>query len=267
MNPQLAKAYLRVIATAAQMSLKMMAADAFIVFAVLFQPLIIALLGMWMLQGRGGDFAIFVVVGSGMTGLWSSLLFVSGNSITTERWTGTLEMLVGMPTPVQVVVFGKNIASVLQSLLSMVGSYLLVAIFFGYQLTIAQPGLFLISLVFTVISFVCFGLVIAPVFILNPDVQRWQNGLEFPIYILGGFLFPIALLPGWTTPLSYLLAPYWAARALHVTSSGGADFNFGEVALCWGMMLLFSVIYVIASRWLFRVMLRRARIDATLGVQ
>ena len=99
MNPRLAKAYLHVIATAAQMSLKMMVADAFIIFAVLFQPLIIALLGMWMLQGRGGDFAIFVVVGSGMTGLWSSLLFVSGNSITQERWTGTLEMLVGMPTP------------------------------------------------------------------------------------------------------------------------------------------------------------------------
>ena len=132
-------------------------------------------------------------------------------------------------------------------------------------MTIAEPGLFAISLIFTVISFVCFGLVIAPVFVLNPDVQRWQNGLEFPVYILGGFLFPIALLPGWTTPLSYLLAPYWAARALHATSSSGTD--FGEVVLCWGMMGLFSVIYVIVSRWLFRAMLRRACTDATLNVQ
>ncbi|MBI5565728.1 MAG: ABC transporter permease, partial [Chloroflexi bacterium] len=100
---------------------------------------------------------------------------------------------------------------------------------------------------------------------LNPDVQRWQNGLEYPVYILCGFLFPIALLPGWTTPVSYLLAPYWAARALHATSSGGAEFS--EVALCWGMMVLFSVVYVLVSRRLFRVMLRRARIAATLGVQ
>ena len=267
MSLSLTKNYARVIVTAAEMAMKMAAADAFIIFGVLFQPLIIALLGMWMLQGRGGDYAIFVVVGSGMTGLWSSLLFVSGNSITQERWVGTLEMLAGMPTPIQVVVFGKNLANVIQSLLSMVVSYLLVAIFFGYALTIAQPVLFFISLIFTVMSFVCFGLVIAPVFVLNPDVQRWQNGLEFPVYILGGFLFPIALLPPLVTPLSYLLAPYWAARALHATSSGGADFNFGEVALCWGMMLLFSVMYLIVSRWLFRVMLRRARTDATLGVQ
>ncbi len=265
MSLNLAKNYARVIVTAAEMAMKMAAADGFIVFGVLFQPLIIALLGMWMLQGRGGDYAIFVVVGSGMTGLWSSLLFVSGNSITQERWVGTLEMLVGMPTPIQVVVFGKNLANVIQSLLSMVVSYLLVAIFFGYSLAIAQPVLFCISLIFTVISFVCFGLVIAPVFVLNPDVQRWQNGLEFPVYILGGFLFPIALLPPLITPLSYLLAPYWAARALHATSSGGAD--FGEVAWCWGMMLLFSVIYLILSRGLFRMMLRRARTDATLNVQ
>ena len=200
MNLSLSKPYLRVIVIAAEMSLKMAAADAFIIFGVLFQPLIIALLGMWMLQGRGGDYAIFVVIGSGMTGLWSSLLFVSGNSITQERWVGTLEMMAGLPTPLQVIVFGKNIANVLQSLLSMIASYALVAIFFGYSLTIAQPGLFVISLIFTVISFVCFGLMIAPVFVLNPDVQRWQNGLEYPVYILGGFLFPIALLPGWTTP-------------------------------------------------------------------
>lgn len=265
MKISLAKKYMRVIMTAAEMALKMAAADAFIIFGVLFQPLIIALLGMWMLQGRGGDYAIFVVVGSGMTGLWSSLLFVSGNSITVERWVGTLEMLVGVPTPIQVIVFGKNLANVVQSLLSMVVSYVLVAIFFGYSLTIAQPVWFFISLIFTVMSFVCFGLVIAPVFVLNPDVQRWQNGLEFPVYILGGFLFPIALLPNWTTPLSYALAPYWAARALHAASSSGT--NFGEVVLCWGMMLLFSVIYVIVSRWLFRAMLRRARTEATLNVQ
>jgi ABC-2 type transport system permease protein len=265
MKLSLTRPYLRVIVIAAEMALKMAAADAFIIFGVLFQPLIIALLGMWMLQGRGGDYAIFVVIGSGMTGLWSSLLFVSGNSITQERWVGTLEMMAGLPTPLQVIVFGKNIANVLQSLLSMIASYALVAIFFGYSLTIAQPVLFFISLVFTVISFVCFGLMIAPVFVLNPDVQRWQNGLEYPVYILGGFLFPIALLPGWTTPVSYVLAPYWAARALHATSSGGGD--FGEVALCWGMMLLFSAISVGVSGRLFKVMMRRARIAATLGVQ
>jgi ABC-2 type transport system permease protein len=259
------QAYGRAALAAFELAIKQNLTDSFVVFGIVVQPLIIAVLGLWMLGDKGAEFGIFVVIGSGMTGLWSSLLFISGNSITWERWTGTLEFLVGQPTPVPVIVFGKNFAHVLQSLLSMIASYLLASIFFDYGLDIQQPILFAISLLLTVIAFVTFGLIIAPVFVLSPSVQRWQNAMEFPIFILCGFLFPIALLPGWTTPISYLLTPYWAARALHGTSSGGASIN--EVLFSWGMLLVFSVLYLFLSRILFRVMIRKARIDATLGMQ
>jgi ABC-2 type transport system permease protein len=257
--------YGRAILASAEMSFRETMTDGFVVFGIFIQPLIIALLGLWMLRDRGGDYGIFVVVGSGLTGLWSSLLFISGNSITHERWTGTLEILVGVPTPMAVIVLGKNLANVLQSMGSMAVSYFLASLLFGYPLSVAQPLLFIVSLFLTVIAFVAFGLVIAPIFVMNPDVQRWQNGLEFPVYILAGFLFPIALLPGWTTPISYLLAPYWAAQALHLTSSGVGTTS--ELALSWGMLLLFSAIYVVISRVLFRAMLRKARIEATLGME
>jgi len=112
---------------------------------------------------------------------------------------------------------------------------------------------------------VCFGLVIAPIFLMNPQVRHWQNAMEFPIYMLSGFLFPIALLPGWTTPLSYLLTPYWAARALHGTSGGTASSS--ETLLSWGMMILLGVVYAFVSRWLMDVMLRKARADATLRME
>jgi ABC-2 type transport system permease protein len=256
------KKAIRVIIITAEITSKRTMTDAFYLFGILVQPLIIALLGIWMLRDRGGDYGIFVVVGSGMSGLWTSMVFISGNSITQERWTGTLELLVGQPTPITLIIYGKNISHVVQSLLSMVVSYLLAGFIFNLPLTIEQPIPFILSLLLTIIAFVSFGLIIAPIFVMNPSVQRWQNSMEYPIYILSGFLFPIALLPGWTTPLSYLLAPYWAARALHGASSGNAPLS--ELALCWGMMLLFSVIYFIASRYLFRVMLRKARVDATL---
>jgi ABC-2 type transport system permease protein len=265
MNLKLLHVYARVAAVAFELTFKMSLVDGFAIFGVFIQPLIIAALALWMLRGIGGDYAIFVVVGSGLTGLWSTLLFAGGNSINIERWVGTLEMTIGAPTPLQVMVIGRNFANVLQSLFSMICSYLFIAIFFGVQLVIAQPVLFFASLFFTVISFVCFGLLLAPLFVLNPDVQRWQNGLEFPMYILGGFLFPIALLPGWTTPISYLLAPYWAARALHAASSAGGDLN--DVWLSWIMMAVFSLIYLIIAHFMFKALVKKARIDATLNVQ
>ncbi len=239
--------------------------DGFIIFTVLFQPIIIALLGLWMLQGKGEDAAMFVVVGSGLTGLWSSLLFISGNSIGAERWSGTLEALVAIPTPFEVVVFGKNLANVTQSLASMALGYFVAVFAFGYSLQMQQPILFFVSIIFSIVAFISFGLIIAPLFVMNPGVRAWQNAMEFPVYVLCGFLFPVALLPGWTTPVSYLFPPYWAAVALHGTSTGGASLN--ETFFAWGMMLLFSVIDLLIASRLFKLMLFKARADATLGME
>jgi ABC-2 type transport system permease protein len=265
MNIRVLVKYWRTILVVAEMTLRQQMTDGFIIFTVLFQPIIIALLGLWMLQGKGEDAAMFVVVGSGLTGLWSSLLFISGNSIGAERWSGTLEALVAIPTPFEVIVFGKNLANVTQSLSSMVIGYFVAAYAFGYSLEIQQPLVFVASVLLSVVAFISFGLIIAPIFVMNPGVRAWQNAMEFPVYVLCGFLFPIALLPGWTTPVSYLLPPYWAAVALHGTSTGGAPIE--KTLFAWGMMLLFSVIDLLIASRLFKLMLYKARVDATLGME
>lgn len=265
MNVRTLATYWRTILVVAEMNIRQQMTDGFILFTVLFQPIIIALLGLWMLKDKGPDAAMFVVVGSGLTGLWSSLLFISGGSINRERWSGTLESLVAIPTPFEVIVFGKNLGNVVQSLVSMVLGYVVAAFAFGYSLEIQQPLLFVISLILAVIAFISFGLIIAPVFVMNPNVRAWQNAMEFPVYVLCGFLFPIALLPEWTTPVSYLLPPYWASVALHGTSTGGASFN--ETLFAWGMMLLFSLIDLLIASRLFKLMLYKARADATLGME
>lgn len=265
MNYRVLIKYWRTILVVAEMTLRQELMDGFVIFTILFQPIIIALLGLWMMKGKGAEAAMFVVVGSGLTGLWSSLLFISGNSINIERWIGTLESLVAIPTPFEVVVFGKNLANVLQSLLSMILGYLVAVLFFGYSINIQQPLLFGISALLTIFGFISFGLVIAPIFVMSPGVQAWQNGLEFPVYVLSGFMFPIALLPGWTTPLSYLLPPYWAAVALHGTSTGGAPLE--TTLFDWAMIVVFSIIDLVAASRLFKRMLYKARAEATLGME
>lgn len=258
------RAHLRVVAIAFEMALRSNFTDSFVMFGVLVQPMLIALLAFWMLRDQGNEQIIFVVVGSGMTGLWTAVLFIGGNSITSERWSGTLEMITAVPAPIQSIIMGKNLANVIQSLLSMIASYALASLVFGGLPHIEKPGMFVLALLFAVISYVSFGLLIAPLFVMNPTVRRFVNGLEFPVYILSGFLFPIALLPGWTTPLSYLLTPYWAARALHGASSGGGS---ADIIFSCLMMTLFVILYALVTRSLFRRLLHRARVDATLGRQ
>ncbi len=255
---------LKIMALAFEIELRQNMTDGFVLFGILIQPLIVAFMALWMLKGKGPDYAIFVVVGSGMTGLWTTLLFNGGNSITGERWTGTLEPLVASPASLRIIIYGKVLANVMQSLLSMIGSYLLISLILGYPLTLARPALFFVSLVFTVFALVSFGLILASFFILIPDFARMVNTLEFPIYILCGFLFPIALLPDWTTPLSYLLSPYWAAQALQGAAQGTSTTL--QIMADWGLMLAFSLVYILVSGRLYRVILRKARVDATLDI-
>lgn len=259
------KANLRVIFMAFEIEFRQSFTDAFVLFGIIVQPMIVAFMALWMLKDQVANYAIFVVVGSAMTGLWTTLLFQGGNSITGERWTGTLEPLSCAPAPLRAVVSGKLLANISQSLLSIVCCYTFISLVMGLPLTIAKPWLFAGSIVLTVVAFIAFGLIIGSLFIINPDVQRFQNGLEFVVYIFSGFLFPIALLPMWTTPFSYILTPYWAARALHAASSGTG--SNGEIYFCWAMLILFSVIYAVISKFLFRVILRKAREDATLNMQ
>lgn len=255
---------LHILMMAFEVELRQNLTDGFVVFGILIQPLIVAFMALWMLKGKGPDHAIFVVVGSGMTGLWTTLLFNGGNSIRGERWNGTLEPTVGSPASLRVIIYGKVLANVIQSLLSMIGSYLLISFLLGYPLTLAHPWLFFISLAFSILALVAFGLILASFFVLIPDFGHMVNTLEFPVYILCGFLFPIALLPGWTTPLSYLLSPYWAALALHASAQGTLEPL--HIIGIWGLMLVFCLVYILASGWLYRVILKKARTDATLDI-
>ncbi|MFL7867808.1 MAG: ABC transporter permease [Anaerolineales bacterium] len=255
----------RTVLIVAEMTLRHIINDSFAIFGILVQPLIIATLALFMLKDTAAGAAMFVVVGSGLTGLWTGLVFESGNSITTERWQGTLETLVGVPTPLEVILFGKNLANVTMSLGAMIASYLLATLLFGYSLSIDQPLLFFASLLVSVFGFISFGLTIAPMFVMYRSVQQFQNTMEYPVFILAGFLFPILLLPNWTTPLSYLLPPYWAAVALHGTSTMNAPFQ--QILFAWGMLLVFSILDLFIASRLFKVMLYKVRVDATLDVQ
>jgi ABC-2 type transport system permease protein len=257
-------ANLRVVLITFELDIKQQAVDLFMIFGVVIQPLLIAIMAIYMLLERDASRGIYVVVGSGMTGLWTSLLFRGTFNINAERFMGTLEGIVASPTSLGTVVMGKTLASVSLSLLSMIFSYGLASVVFRFPLTIAQPGVFLASLLVTVLAFISFGLLISPLMAVNLSLTGWVNALEYPMYILGGFLFPILLLPGWSNPLSYLLAPYWAARVLHAASNGSATSS--EILLCWSMMLLLATLYIVASYRLFKIVLHRARVDATLSL-
>ncbi len=255
----------RVILRAMEMTLKESSTDFHVAFNVLVQPLLYAVLSVFMLKEKTGpDALIQVVVGSGLVGMWVSLLGSSSWSINGERWLGTLENLVGSPASLEGVVAGKILAGVLQSLASMFCSYGVALVVMGTAPRIQFPAAFAVSAAVAIFAFLSLGMVIAPFMAISLNASRWFNALEFPVYILCGFLFPISLLPGWTSPLSYALVPTWAARALQLAAYGGGAPR--ELVTAWAVALALSFAYLAVSAWLFRVAINRARQQATLGL-
>lgn len=253
---------LRVLRMAAVLEASQLAINLFMVFCVFVQPFFIAVTVMFMIRHRPDFDPVYVVLGSALSGLWSVVLFEGTWIVGGERWMGTLELLVGAPTPVMVVIAGRLLGAMAFSLLSLVVNYAIGAWLFGYSLRIADPPGFVVSLFLSVIALWTMGIFLAPLGILSRTVGQFLTVLEYPVYALSGFLFPILLLPGWTSPISYLLPPYWAAAALHATGSA-TDAGL-PLPVIWSILIASSVLLVLAARPFFALVIRRVKVSGTL---
>lgn len=255
---------LRVVLAGARLWLRFMAIDRFMLFCVFFQPFFIGVTVMYMVRSRPDFDPVFVVVGSGLSGIWSTVLFDGTWSIGSERHQGTLELVVGSPAPLMSVIAGKLVGGVTFSSASIALCYGIGAWLFGYDIAVRDLPGFVLSLLMALLALGALGLLIAPIAILARTISRFFAVMEYPVFIFGGFLFPILLLPGWTHPLSYALPPYWAAVALHGTSSGELA---GPALVAVWLVLLASCLAAVALAWpFFRLVLRRARRDGTLAL-
>lgn len=254
----------RVMRSAAVLEMRSLMTSSFMVFCVLVQPFFIAVTVMFMLRHRTDFDPVYVVVGTALSGIWSVVVFEGNWIIGGERRVGTLELLVASPTSLLVSIGGRVAGAMLFSVSSVAFAYGIGAWLFGYEIRFADPIGFIISMALALVALWCAGMLLAPLGVLSRTLSRFVNVIEYPVYALAGFLFPILMLPGWTNPISYALPPYWAAVAMHATSSGQpAPF---ALPIVWSLLVGTGAAMLALSIPLFAVVLRRARIDGTLSL-
>jgi len=254
----------RVAALSFWYALRQIIVNPAVLFMVLVQPLALAAVAAFVLRPLFAEGqAIRVALGGGLAGMWTSLLFGAAYSFDDERWAGTLELLASAPSPLVCHVAGKSLADVVLALLSLGCGYGVAMSVAGRLPDIALPGAFALSLALALIGFMAMGLCLAPVFGMYLPLQVWTNAVEYPVYILAGFMFPVAILPGWTTPLSWALPPFWAAVALEASAQGDPG---GDLAPAWAALVALSVVYAALSILLFRVAAQRFRLTGKMDV-
>ena len=143
---------------------------------------------MFSAGARPGSSLLYASLGAGMMGIWSSTLFGSGGLIQWQRWQGTLEYVIGVPTPLILVVLPMTIATASIGLYSVGATLAWGWLIFDLPLHFAHPVWFAVALPAAVLSLGLLGLVLASTFVLLRNANSLSNLLEYPVWLVTGLL-------------------------------------------------------------------------------
>jgi len=233
----------------------------FFVLTSTIQPVIFATIAfyMWRAGARPGSL-LYVALGAGLMGVWSTTLFGAGGVIQWQRWQGTLELLVASPPPFLLVLIPQTAAPATVGLYSIVATLLWGRLFFGVPLHIVHPAAFVVAIPATILGLACMGIVMSSTFVLYRQSSAFQNLLEYPVWLVTGLLVPVSLLPGWVGPIGWCLAPTWGVRAIRHAALGGDPWR------AVGMCLALSAAYLAIGAVTMANFERLARKHATLSL-
>lgn len=202
----------------------------------------------------------YVGLGAVIMGMWTCQGVIAASLLTRERWAGTLELLVAAPTSLTRVLVPTTLA------LSTIGLYCVVATFlwerwvFDLRLEIASWPLFVLSVLMAAFTLALLG------FFLSVTAVRYRTSwalgaaLEYPGWLLCGFVIPVSLLPTWLHPVSWAIPTTWAMDAVRSSAAGGSP--WGDLGVC----LVLGAAYAVLAAWLGHRLVDSARRHATLAL-
>jgi ABC-2 type transport system permease protein len=254
------KAALRLVGFAWVMHVKMMSRSAFDGLLAVLWPLFFATVAFFMFRGGGASALGPIGLAAAVMGMWTATSVPSSSALQRERWTGTLELLVVSPANFACVLLPVTLAASTIGLYCVVATLIWARVLFGIHIALVHPLLFAGGLAATVITIGSLGFLMAVSFVKSR--RAWAIGavLEYPVWLICGFLVPVSLLPGWVRPLSWLLGPTWGMRAIREAAFGGDPLL--PILAC----LACSAAYFVLGMALLGVVLDSARKRATLSL-
>jgi ABC-2 type transport system permease protein len=252
---------LRLLAFGWVFHMKMLTRSAFNSFLGIVYPIFFATIAFFMF--RAGDDPkplLYASLGAAVMGIWGATSTAAGNALARERWHGTLELLVASPAHFSLVLLPVTIAMATIGIYSMIATLLWGWLVFGIDVQIGDPIAFALAVPATVVSIGALGFLLAVAFVRFRQAWALGNMLEYPVWLISGFLVPLSLFPGWVRPFSWALAPTWGINAIREAALGGSP--YGDIA----MAMLLGTAYLGLGIVLVNRALHSARAKATLAL-
>jgi ABC-2 type transport system permease protein len=213
-------------------------------------------------HNRTVDYFAFVVIGLGLYGFLTAGLGVFANSIRSEQNAGTLEVLLSVPTPPSVTLFGSGIYGFMWSLGTTTVMFGVAIVVFGLR-PVLEPMVLLgatIALVASVALFVSLGIVAAAIALVYKRTLGFMELVTQGLALFGGVYFPIDLLPKPLEAVARAIPLTWSLDVLRQSLLAGEVDGSRILTL-----VMTSAILIPAAIWIFHRAVNRARKDGSLA--
>ncbi len=246
----------RLLAVGWMLQVKILSRSSFNSLLAVVYPLFFATVAFFMYRAGAKEALFYASLGASVMGVWGATSTAAGSAMQRERRQGTLELLVAAPASFSLLMLPVTVAMSTVGLYSMAATLLWGRFLFGIHIHVAQPVLFCVGIVVTVLSIGLCGFLLAVAFVRYRTAWALGNLLEYPVWLVGGFLVPIDRFDSHAIRVvSWLLAPTWGMNAIRDAATGGSaltDLGFcaaaGAAYLAIGVAIVGTLLRAARSR-------------------
>lgn len=206
----------------------------------------------------GARLTTFLLIGALLWSYLSMLFDILSETVSWERWEGTIEYTFMSPASRATHLIGTSIYAIIYGIVRTAVMFGLISLFFDLELDRANFIAALVLLGVASISLVGFGMVTAVMPLLSPEKGQ-QVTMIFGSFLLliSGIYYPVEVLPGWMQALATFSPVTYALRGVR-----GALLDGQGIAALWGSiwpLLVMGMVCVPLGLWIFQVGERYAK--------
>jgi ABC-2 type transport system permease protein len=214
------------------------------------------------LKPYGGDYFSFVLIGIACVTYLEMGLRSFSQAIHEGQMLGTLEALLVTQTGIPTLILSSSLYSFLVTSIRIVLFLLFGIVALGFQThgaNLLGAGLVLLL---TITSSSSLGIISASFIMVFKRGDPFSWILTNTSWLLGGVYYPISVLPDWLRGASYLLPITYSLEGMRQALLQGR--SLGALLPTIAPLVLFTVVLLPTSLYVFQRAVRRAKMDGTL---
>ena len=164
---------------------------------------------------QGKETVLYLVVGAMLWGFLSILFHEVSESVSWERWEGTIEYTFMAPVHRFTHLGGMCVYAIIYGIIRTVVLLAAVALFFNLNLGNANFLAALVILMISSLSFIGLGLIAAVLPLMSPEKGSQATHIfQAVLLLISGVYYETSILPGWLRPFSVISPATYTLRAM-----------------------------------------------------